>query len=152
MRHRVDRRKLGRTTSHRIALLRNLTAALIERERIRTTLMKAKELRRFAERIITIAKREGDRIHARRLVLRDIHDPKLTKKLFETIAPRFSGRPGGYTRILRLGPRVGDGAEMAVLELIGSEYQPKDKEKKAKKKSKKKEEAQASANSAEEKK
>jgi large subunit ribosomal protein L17 len=114
--------------------------------------MKAKELRRFAERIITIAKREGDRIHARRLVLRDIHDPKLTKKLFETIAPRFSGRPGGYTRILRLGPRVGDGAEMAVLELIGSEYQPKDKEKKAKKKSKKKEEAQASANSAEEKK
>jgi large subunit ribosomal protein L17 len=130
---------MGRTTSHRIALLRNLTASLIERERIRTTLIRAKELKRFAEKIITLAKRDGNRIHARRLALRDLQDPKLVKKLFDTIGPRFSARPGGYTRILRLGPRVGDGAEMAVLELIGSEYKPKEKDKKSKKKGKKKE-------------
>jgi large subunit ribosomal protein L17 len=134
LRHRVDRRKLGRVTPHRIALLRNLTAALIERERIRTTLVKAKELRRFAERLITTAKREGDSVHLRRLVRRDLHEPKLVKKLFDTIGPRFSMRPGGYTRILRLGPRPGDGTEMAQIELIGSEYQPKEKDKKKKKK------------------
>jgi large subunit ribosomal protein L17 len=134
LRHRVDRRKLGRVTSHRIALLRNLTAALIERERIRTTLIKAKELRRFAERLITTAKRDGDGVHLRRIVRRDLHDSKLVKKLFDTIGPRFAMRPGGYTRILRLGPRPGDGTEMAQVELIGSEYQPKDKDKKKKKK------------------
>src|SRR5574341_1498412 len=124
MRHRVGHRKLGRVTPHRLALLRNLATALFERERIRTTLMKAKELRPYAERLITLAKRDDDRLHARRLVLRDIHDPTVVKKLFDTLGARFATRPGGYTRILRLGPRRGDGAEMAILELLGSEFQP----------------------------
>ena len=134
MRHRVAGRKLGRVTSHRIALLRNLATALFERERIRTTLMKAKELRPFAERLITLAKRDGDRIHARRLARRDIHEPTVLKKLFDTLGARFATRAGGYTRILRLGPRANDGAEMAFVELIGSEYKPKTKEEKGKKK------------------
>ncbi|MBI3931846.1 MAG: 50S ribosomal protein L17 [Acidobacteria bacterium] len=132
MRHRVAYRKLGRITPHRIALLRNLATALFERERIRTTLIKAKELRPFAERLITLAKREDDRLHARRLALRDIQDPRVVRKLFETLGARYSTRPGGYTRILRLGPRKGDGAEMAILELLGSEYQPAKKDEKGK--------------------
>ncbi len=134
MRHRVAYRKLGRVTPHRIALLRNLASALFERERIRTTLMKAKELRPYAERLITLAKRDDDRLHARRLVRRDIHDPAVIKKLFDTLGTRFATRPGGYTRILRLGPRRGDGAEMAIVELIGSEYQPAKKDDKGKQK------------------
>jgi large subunit ribosomal protein L17 len=129
MRHRVAYRKLGRVTPHRIALLRNLATALFERERIQTTLMKAKELRPYAERLITLAKRDEGRLHARRQVARDIHDDVVVKKLFDTLGARFATRPGGYTRILRLGPRKGDGAEMAIVELLGSEYQP---EKKAK--------------------
>jgi len=133
MRHRVAGRKLGRVTPHRIALLRNLATALFERERIRTTLPKAKELRPFAERLITLARREGDRLHARRLARRDIQDPKTVKKLFDTLGARFAGRNGGYTRILRLGPRASDGTEMAVVELLGSEYKPKTKEKEKKK-------------------
>jgi large subunit ribosomal protein L17 len=124
MRHRVAHRKLGRVTPHRLALLRNLASALFERERIRTTLIKAKELRPYAERLITLAKRDDDRLHARRLVARDIHDPLVVRKLFDTLSARYAGRPGGYTRILRLGPRRGDGAEMAILELLGSEYAP----------------------------
>lgn len=134
MRHRVAHRKLGRITPHRMALLRNLATALFERERIRTTLVKAKELRPYAERLITLAKREDDRLHARRMVLRDIHDPAIVKKLFDTFGARYATRPGGYTRILRLGPRKGDGAEMAVLELLGSEYQPGKKDEKGKRK------------------
>ena len=126
MRHRVAHRKLGRITPHRTALLRNLATALFERERIRTTLVKAKELRPYAEKLITLAKRD-DRLHARRLVLRDIHDETIVKKLFDNLGARFAARAGGYTRILRLGPRKGDGAEMAILELLGSEYKPKDK-------------------------
>ena len=126
MRHRVGHRKLGRVTSHRIALLRNLATALFERERIRTTLIKAKELRPYAERLITLAKREDDRLAARRLVARDIHDKKVVKKLFDTLGARYAERPGGYTRILRLGPRRGDNAEMAIVELLGSEYKAKD--------------------------
>lgn len=133
MRHRVAHRKLGRITPHRMALLRNLATALFERERIRTTLPKAKELRPFAERLITLAKREADRLHARRLVLRDIQDPTIVKKLFESLGARYATRPGGYTRILRLGPRRGDGAEMAIVELLGSEYKPKSKDEKGKK-------------------
>jgi large subunit ribosomal protein L17 len=128
MRHRVAHRKLGRTTPHRIALLRNLATALFEKERIRTTLPKAKELRPFAERLITLAKREDDRLHARRLAARHIQEPAVVKKLFDTIGSRFATRPGGYTRILRLGPRKGDGAEMAYLELVGYEYKPETKE------------------------
>jgi len=133
MRHRVAYRKLGRVTPHRTALLRNLATALFERERIQTTLMKAKELRPYAEKLITLAKREDDRLHARRQVARDIQDPEVLKKLFDTLGARYSTRPGGYTRILRLGTRRGDGAEMAVVELLGSEYQPGKKDEKGKK-------------------
>ena len=118
MRHRVAHRKLGRTTPHRIALLRNLTTALFERERIRTTLVKAKEVRPFAERLITLARREDDRLHARRLAARHVHDRRVVKKLFDDIAPRFEDRNGGYCRVLKLGPRKGDGAEMAIIELV----------------------------------
>jgi large subunit ribosomal protein L17 len=130
MRHRVAHRKLGRNTPHRIALLRNMTVALFERERIRTTLAKAKEIRPFAERLITLARRESNRLHARRLAARDIHDPQVVKKLFDTIGTRFATRPGGYTRILRLGPRRGDGTEMALLELVGFEFKPAGKDQK----------------------
>ena len=133
MRHRVAHRKLGRITPHRLALLRNLATALFERERIRTTLMKAKELRPYAEKLITLAKREDDRLHARRLVERDIQDRKVVLKLFDSLGARYATRPGGYTRILRLGPRKGDGAEMAIIELLGSEYQPGKKDEKGKK-------------------
>ena len=127
MRHRVAHRKLGRDTSHRIATLRALATALFERERIQTTLRKAKELRPYAEKLFTLAKRDEGRLHARRQVARDIQDGEIVKKLFETLGARFSSRPGGYTRILRLGPRKGDGAEMAIVELLGSEYQPEKK-------------------------
>lgn len=133
MRHRVAHRKLGRTTPHRIALLRNLATALFERERIRTTLIKAKELRPYAEKLITLAKRDDDRLSARRQVARDIKDPLVVRKLFDSLGARYSTRPGGYTRILRLGPRRGDGAEMAILELLGSEYKPAKKGEKPKK-------------------
>jgi len=133
MRHRVAYRKLGRITPHRTALLRNLATALFERERIQTTLMKAKELRPYAEKLITLAKRDDDRLHARRQVARDIQDPTVLKKLFDTLGARYATRPGGYTRILRLGTRRGDGAEMAVVELLGSEYQPGKKDEKGKK-------------------
>jgi large subunit ribosomal protein L17 len=145
MRHRVAHRKLGRTTPHRIALLRNLTTALFEKERIRTTLPKAKEVRSFAEKLITLARREDNRLHARRQVARDIKSPAVVKKLFDTIGARFATRPGGYTRILRLGTRHGDGAEMAYLELVGFEYKPasKDKASPAKKAEEKKDEPKA---------
>jgi large subunit ribosomal protein L17 len=134
MRHRVNHRKLGRVTEHRIAMLRNQAQALLKYEHIETTMPKAKELRPFVERIITIAKRglaagaenaaNGRTLHARRLVLKDIHDREIVSKLFDTIAPRFESRPGGYTRILRLGYRRGDSAEVAQIELVGSEYDP----------------------------
>jgi large subunit ribosomal protein L17 len=131
MRHRVGHRKLGRVTEHRIAMLRNQAEALIRHEHIETTVPKAKELRPFVERIITIAKRgiaggeaNGRALNARRTVLRDIPNRDVVSKLFDTIAPRFETRPGGYTRILRLGYRRGDSAEVARIELIGSEYNP----------------------------
>jgi large subunit ribosomal protein L17 len=130
MRHRVAGRKLGRTTSHRIALLRNLATALLREERIETTLAKAKELRPFAEKIITLAKREGtaaQRVHARRLAARDIHDPIVVKKLFDVIGAKFQTRNGGYTRIVKLGHRPGDNADTAFIELVGYEYKPKEK-------------------------
>ena len=132
MRHRVAHRKLGRVADHRVAMLRNQASALIRYEHIQTTVPKAKELRPFVERLITIAKRGvasgepgGRLLHARRLVARDIADGQIVGKLFDTIAPRFAERPGGYTRILRLGFRRGDSAEVAQVELIGSEYDPK---------------------------
>ena len=133
MRHRVAHRKLGRVTSHRLATLRSMATSLFEHERIRTTLMKAKELRPYAEKLITQAKRDDDRLHARRLVAREIHDLTVVKKLFDDLGARYATRPGGYTRILRLGPRRGDGAEMAIVELLGSEYKPEKPEDKAKK-------------------
>jgi large subunit ribosomal protein L17 len=122
---------LGRVTEHRIAMLRNQAQALLKFERLETTVPRAKELRPFVERLITIAKRgiagggaNGRSLHARRLVLRDIHDRGVVGKLFDTIAPRFETRPGGYTRILRIGFRRGDSAEVAQIELVGSEYDP----------------------------
>jgi len=132
MRHNVAHRKLGRVTEHRIALLRNQAMALIRHERIETTMPKAKELRPFVERLITIAKRgvasaeaNGSSLHARRMVLAELPDKDVVGKLFETIAPRFAERPGGYTRILRVGFRRGDSAEVAQIELLGSEYNPR---------------------------
>ena len=132
MRHNVGHRKLGRVTEHRIAMLRNQAAALIRHERIETTIPKAKELRPFVERLITIAKRgvasgdaNGRALHARRLVAIDIPDKAVVSKLFDEVAPRFAERPGGYTRILRIGFRRGDSAEVAQVELVGSEYNPK---------------------------
>jgi large subunit ribosomal protein L17 len=119
MRHNVRLRKLGRTSGHRRALLRSLTTSLFRHERIRTTLPKAKELRPFAEKLITLARR--DDLHARRQVIRHVADKDVVKKLFATLGPRFATRPGGYTRTMRLGPRQGDGAEMAIVELVGSE-------------------------------
>ncbi|MCU0225662.1 MAG: 50S ribosomal protein L17 [Acidobacteria bacterium] len=116
MRHRCANRKLGRTSEHRIAMLRNLAAALIEHERITTTMGKAKELRPYAERLIS--KAQQDTVHSRRMVARDLHDRDLVKRLFDEVAPRFSGRPGGYTRVLRTMPRRGDAAEMAIIELV----------------------------------
>jgi large subunit ribosomal protein L17 len=114
-------RKLGRTTSHRAALFRNQLASLIDRERIITTLPKAKELRPQVERLVTLGK--SDSVHNRRQAGRVVADDVLIAKLFDTLGPRFSERPGGYTRIIKLGPRRGDAAEMAILEFVG--YEPK---------------------------
>ncbi|OGC42470.1 50S ribosomal protein L17 [candidate division WOR-3 bacterium RBG_13_43_14] len=116
MRHGDRVKKLGRTKHHRDALLKNLCRALFIFERIRTTLPKAKEARRLAERLLEIAKRND--LSARRHVYRYLPDHKLVKIVCEEIAPRFVNRHGGYTRIIRLGPRLGDGAEMSILELV----------------------------------
>ena len=136
MRHNVAHRKLGRVTEHRLAMLRNQAMALLRHERIETTMPKAKELRPFVERLITIAKRgvasgaNGRTLHARRLVLAELQDREVVAKLFDTLAPRFAERPGGYTRILRIGFRRGDAAEVAQMELVGSEYNPRAAEQK----------------------
>ena len=134
MRHRVAHRKLGRVTEHRIALLRNQATALLRYEHLTTTVPKAKELRPFVERLITVAKRglaggdsKGHTLNARRRVMQDLQDREVVTKLFDTIAPRFETRPGGYTRLLRVGFRKGDSAEVAQVELVGSEYDPKAK-------------------------
>lgn len=134
MRHRVAHRKLGRVTEHRIAMLRNQATALLLHEHLTTTVARAKELRPFVERIITIAKRgvakgdaNGHSLNARRLVMRDLQDRDVVTKLFDSLAPRFAERPGGYTRLLRLGFRKGDSAEVAQVELIGSEFDPRAK-------------------------
>jgi len=116
MRHRKKGRKLNRTASHRRATLRNLATSLFRHGRIETTTAKAKELRPYAERLITLAKR-GD-LHARRLVATKIQDRNVLGSLFQDIGPRFSERPGGYTRILKLGHRKGDAAEMSLVELV----------------------------------
>ena len=131
MRHRVAHRKLGRVTEHRISLLRNQATALLRHEHIETTVPKARELRPFVERLITVAKRgiaagdaEKKLMNARRHVARDLADVKVVDKLFGEVAPRFQARLGGYTRLLKIGPRRGDSADMARIELIGSEYNP----------------------------
>jgi len=132
MRHRVAHRKLGRVTEHRLAMLRNQATALLRHEHLTTTVPRAKELRPFVERLITIAKRgvsngEGDGrvLTARRLVMQDLQDRAVVGKLFDTLAPRFAERSGGYTRLLRLGYRRGDSAEIAQVELVGSEFDPR---------------------------
>ncbi|MCX6576060.1 MAG: 50S ribosomal protein L17 [Candidatus Aminicenantes bacterium] len=135
MRHLVKGRKLRRTTSHRKALLRNLVTSFMEKERLKTTLAKAKEARPLAEKMITLAKKNT--LHTKRQALRVLTKETAVKKLFEVIGPRFSERPGGYTRIVKLGPRMGDGAQMALFELIGSEYKKKEKKKKKEKETKK---------------
>jgi len=134
MRHRVAHRKLGRVTEHRIALLRNQATALLRHEHLTTTVPKAKELRPFVERLITVAKRglaageaNGRVLTARRLVMQDVQDREVVSKLFDTIAPRFAARAGGYTRLMRIGYRKGDSAEIAQVELVGSEFDPKAK-------------------------
>ncbi len=119
MRHAVHGRKLGRTSAHRRAMFRNQLASLVEHERIITTVEKAKEMRPIFEKAITQGKRGT--LHARRRVRRFLSNRHLVKKLFDDIAPRFADRDGGYTRITKLGPRKGDGAEMAVLELVDYE-------------------------------
>jgi large subunit ribosomal protein L17 len=125
MQHNRAGRKLRRTTAHRLAMFSNQLASLMTHERIQTTVSKAKELRPLAERLITTAKNDG--IAARRRVYQWIPDHVTVKKVFESIAPRFVDRPGGYTRILKLGPRRGDAAEAAILEFVDYKFQPKEK-------------------------
>jgi large subunit ribosomal protein L17 len=132
MRHRYAHRRLGRTSKERRALLRGLATDLLNHEHIVTTVPKAKEVRPIVERLITVAKRgvkaadpKGRTLAARRLVMTDINNEDVVTKLFDQLAPRFMDRPGGYTRILRLGHRRGDGGEIAQIELLGSEYDPK---------------------------
>lgn len=116
MRHRVGGRHLSRSTGHRLALYRNLITDLLRYERIRTTVAKAKEIQAQAEKIITLGKR-GD-LHARRLAAARLYDPAVVSKLFEALRERYAERPGGYTRIVKLGARLGDAAEMAIIELV----------------------------------
>lgn len=116
MKHRVVGRRLDRTTEHRTAMFRNLVTSLLRHERITTTTPKAKELKRFADKIITLAKRGSP--HHRRIANRDVRDVEVLNKLFDTLAGRFSARPGGYTRIVRVGRRAGDNADMSVIELV----------------------------------
>jgi len=127
MRHLVSGKKLGRNSSQRKALLRNLVTSFLEKERMRTTLPKAKATRPIAEKMITLAK--TNTLHARRQAHQVIYKKNVVKKLFDDIGPRFTERPGGYTRIIKLGPRMGDGAEMAILELVGTEFKKKEKKK-----------------------
>lgn len=116
MKHRVVGRRLDRTTEHRTAMFRNLVTSLFRHERITTTTPKAKEIKRFADKFITLAKKGTP--HARRQAYRDVRDVEILNKLFDTLGPRFKSRPGGYTRIIRVGRRAGDAAEMAVIELV----------------------------------
>ena len=123
MRHNVSGRKLNRTAAHRKMLYRNLVTALFKHERIQTTVPKAKEARIVAEKLISKAKK-GD-LHSRRLAARKVNEPAVLQKLFAEIGPRYADRPGGYTRIMRMGPRRGDNAEIAILELVDGHPKPK---------------------------
>ncbi|MXY48362.1 MAG: 50S ribosomal protein L17 [Gemmatimonadetes bacterium] len=119
MRHRKQGRGLSRSPSHRKAMLSNLAASVLDTERVQTTTAKAKEVRRLVERLITFGKRRD--LHARRQVLRVIHNESVVAKLFGPLADRYADRPGGYTRIVRIGHRQGDAADMSILELIDRE-------------------------------
>ena len=116
MRHKLGQRKLGRTSAHRIAMLRNMAAALIKHEQITTTLPKARELRPYVEKLITLAKRGG--LSNRRLAMARLMDDAQLVKLFDTLAPRYADRAGGYTRVLKAGFRASDAAPMAIIELV----------------------------------
>lgn len=141
MRHRIAGKKLGRTTSHRKAMLRNLVTSFLEHERVKTTDAKAKELRPIAEKLIGLGK-QGD-LHARRQALSVVRKAEVVRKLFETLSPRFQSRAGGYTRIVKIGNRPGDGAPVSILELIreGKEGDKKGKAKKKRDKTKRSERA-----------
>ncbi len=131
MRHRVQKGVLGRNTAHRRALLRNLVTSFLEKERMTTTLAKAKAARPVAEKMITLGKRGT--LHARKQALAYLTKEAVVTRLFAEIGPRFVERPGGYTRVIKLGPRSGDGAQMAILEMVGAEFKKKAKKKESKK-------------------
>lgn len=137
MRHSVRGRKLGRTASHRKALLRSLATSLFRHKRIRTTLAKAKETRSFAETLITKARKND--LHSKRQVMSEIHDKEVVKELFGDILEKIGDRPGGYTRVVKLGKRIGDAADVAILELVdfNEVMKAKDEEKKEQKEAKK---------------
>jgi len=125
MRHNNTGRSLGRNSSHRAAMMRNMVTSLIEHENITTTVTRAKELRKLAEKMISLGKR-GD-LHARRQAMQVIRDGKVVGKLFEMIGPRYENRPGGYTRILKTGNRLGDNAPVCIIELVEEEFTPRPK-------------------------
>lgn len=129
MRHRKSGNRLGRNTSHRKAMMRNMVTSFLNCEKITTTDARAKELRKLVEKLITLARR-GD-LHARRLALQFVRDSKTVAKLFDDIAPRYTDRPGGYTRIIKLGHRAGDNASLSMIELVEAEFTAKPKKKKA---------------------
>lgn len=154
MRHRVKGRKLKRTASHRRATLRSLATAVLKHKRIKTTLAKAKEARSYVERLITKARKND--LHSKRLVMSEIHDKEVVKELFAEIVPKIGDRPGGYTRVVKLGTRAGDAAQMAILELVDynevanikAEQQKEKREQKAAQKEKAAEEAAAQTSEA----
>ncbi len=128
MRHRKSGKRLGRNTSHRRAMMRNMVTSFFNSEKLTTTDVRAKELRKLVEKLITLA-RHGD-LHSRRLALQFVRDTKTVAKLFDTIAPRYNDRPGGYTRIIKLGHRAGDNASLSMIELVEEEFTAKPKQKK----------------------
>lgn len=148
MRHRKGGFKLQRNPSARRALLRGLTTSVILHERIETTVTKAKAVRPRVEKVITLAKR--DTLHARRQAAAYLFEPRAVKKLFDTIGPRFADRQGGYTRIMRLGTRSGDGAEIAILELLGAQLEKKAETKRKRRESRMNEQSEAAADTADE--
>ena len=148
MRHRKGGFKLQRNPSARRALLRGLTTSVILHERIETTVTKAKAVRPRVEKVITLAKR--DTLHARRQAAAYLFEPRAVKKLFDTIGPRFADRQGGYTRIMRLGTRSGDGAEIAILELLGAQLEKKAETKLKRRESRMNEQSEAAADTADE--
>lgn len=143
MKHRVVGRRLDRTTEHRTAMLRNLVTSLLEHERIKTTTPKAKELKRFADKIITLGKKGT--AHARRTAAADVKTPAILAKLFDDVAVRFKSRPGGYTRIIRVGRRAGDNADMSMIELVDRKQGAAEGEDKAEAKAEKKGDKKAAA-------